>query len=217
MENVLLVLKDLTKTRLGGPTLNKVAVPFSHKKYNTMVAKRALNFGTPSSKRRRVNQPLVLYRSPKAEVKNFVYAISYSTVTSASYFINSINQGTAINERVGARIRIHKIDYVLAQSGGEPVRVDLLVNNVAGYTAAHAFTNSVDHNRYSLLSTRFLHSETSSNSKGCFVKQNLPYPITSKYTTGTGSTINQGQIVARLATPTNATITGYFRVYYTDS
>lgn len=223
MEKLFLVLKDLTKHVLGGPTLNKVCVPFclTNKKsqhYNsTMVAKRALNFGTPRSKRARKSvSSMLLYRPLTPEVKFNDLPIVYNSASAATFFINSINQGTAVFNRVGAKVKVYKVEYVIAQASGDPVRVDLLLNNVAGSSPAHTFDTSINRRLFSILSTKYLHSGASLNSRGALVTYNLPYPVIAKFGDALGSTINAGQIAARITTPSATTVTGYFRVFYTD-
>jgi len=181
-----------------------------------MVAKRALNFGTPLyTKRQRRAPSVVVFSGVKPEMKNFIRDVSHSAVTSSSYFLNNIAQGTSVDGRIGAKIKIYRIEYVLAQISGDPIRVDLLINNTAGGTPSHAYDEDISRNLHTVLDTRFLHSGASLNSRGAMVSKKLPYPIVAKYT-GATATCNYNQIVAHLTTPVATTVTGYFRIYYTD-
>ena len=180
-----------------------------------MVAKRMLDFGTPRRVRRR-QAPVVLYRSIRPEIKYKQFNLTYSTVASTTQFLSSIGQGSGVDERIGAKVKIYKVEYILAQTSGDPIRVDISINNVADATPAHTFSQAANRTTQTMLSTKFLHSGANLNSRGGMVVVKMPYPVMSKYTGSGSDTVSSGQVIAHITTPTTTTITGYFRVYYTD-
>ena len=181
-----------------------------------MVAKRALNFGTPSRKRTKA-QPYVLYRGLNPEMKYHDQIIPYSAKTTVTLNLCDVAQGTDVDERIGAKIKVWRIEYFLAQVSGDPIRVDLLISNIAGHVFAHGYDGSIDRQRCSHLKTSVLHSGSSLNSRGALVHHKLPYGVVVKYSGILGSTVNANQLIAQVTTPTATTITGYFRIWYTDS
>jgi len=175
-----------------------------------------LDFGTPRRQRRR-QAPLLLYRSVRPEIKYKQFNVTaYNNISAATFFISAIGQGSDVQDRIGARVKIYKVEYILAQTSGESIRVDLSINNVAGSTPSHTFTQAANRTTQTMLSTKFLHSGANLNSRGAMVLYKLPYPLLSKYTSSSAASGSSGQLVAHVTTPTTTTVTGYFRVYYTD-
>lgn len=181
-----------------------------------MAAKRSLDFGTPRRKRTRIQPTLVLYRGVKPEMKYLTTTITYSAAVAGTYDINGVPQGGAEDNRIGAKIKIWSIEYVLAQASGDPIRVDLLLNNVSGGTISHAYDGAIERNKVTVLDTRFLHSGADENSRGVLIRKKLPFGVVSKYTAALGSSVNHNQMVARITTPSSTTVSGYFRIWYTD-
>lgn len=182
-----------------------------------MTAKRSLNFGTPSGKRQKSQPTMVVYRGLKPEMKFFTTTLTHSTSTSTSVSIAAPSQGTAVNQRVGAKIKVWRIEYVVAQASGNPVRVDLLINNLAGATISSTYDSEVDRNNVALIKTRFHTSGSNNSSLGSYVSHKLPYGVICKYGGSAGTTINTNQIVAHVTTPSSTTVTGYFRIWFTDN
>ena len=183
-----------------------------------MVAKRALDFGTPNAKRTRREPAMVVYRGVRPEMKYLVTPIDYDAVSAATLTLNSITQGTDISGRVAAKVKIWRIDYILENTASSnSVRVDLLIQNVTGGTVTHTFAGDIDMKSYTWLKTQFYHSGTSNGPKGINVSHKLPMGVVSKYSGAAGTTINSNQIVARITTSGTETIRGYFRIWYTDA
>jgi len=183
-----------------------------------MVAKRALDFGSPKAKRFRREPTMVVYRGLRPEMKYLVTPVTYSAATAQTVTLNSLTQGTDVSGRVGAKVKIWRIDYILqCTSSSNSVRVDLLINNVTGGSVSHTYAGDIDMKSFTWLKTQFYHSGTSNGPKGINVSHKLPMGVISKYSGASGTTINSNQIVARITTAGNETIDGYFRIWYTDA
>ena len=87
-------------------------------------AKRALNFGTPASKRRRIGNTVVLRAGPKPEMKHASYTVSHSASTNANLSLSTMSQGTSVNNRVGNKIKIWRITGTL--NSVLPIKAHLL-------------------------------------------------------------------------------------------
>jgi len=181
-----------------------------------MVAKRALNFGTPNSKRQKT-APMVVYRGVKPEMKYFDTIIVHTAALSSSRRINNISTGTNFNERVGNRIKMHHIEGVIVGSGSQPVRLELLMANDASITSGPNFADAVDRNAQSHLKTVFLHNGTQPNLNGYWLQHKLPYGVVSRYGDSSASSCNSNAIILSLSCPVASTITGYVRIWYTDA
>ena len=151
-------------------------------------------------------------------MKYFDTNSSYSADTAYTLTLNSVSQGTARYNRIGAKIKIWRIDYLLEQnSSSNSVRIDLLINNPAGGTLTYTYPFMADRNTVTLLKRTIHHSGTSNGPKGMYVSHKLPYGIVCKFTGAAGTTINSNQIVARMLTSAPETIVGNFRIWYTDA
>ena len=183
-----------------------------------MVAKRALNFGTPTAKKQRVEPTMVIYRGVKPEMKYFDVIPDYAAKTDVTVTLNDVTQGTGVQNRVGGKIKIWRIEYSLTESSSfATVCVDLLINNTAGGTIPHTYPFMADRRTVTQLKRTFHQSGTSNGPKGMFVSHKLPLGIVSKFAGAAGTTINHNQIVARILTPASETITGNFRIWFTDA
>ena len=181
-----------------------------------MVAKRALNFGTPSRKRARIQPTMVLYRSPRPEMKFFETTFAYAGIATLNLDLNEMAQGSNVNERVGNKIKVWSIEFILAQAAGDPIRVDLLMPNLVTDNPSHTFSQAVDRKKFNVLLTKFLHSGANENSRGCIVRHKLPYGVVTKFFDSGANSCNSNLIMAHITTPSATTVTGYFRIWYTD-
>ena len=212
-----LVFKDLTKGDRFLKDIGHSHLNFKHK-INRMVAKRALNFGTPRAKRARYEAPMVIYRGVKPEMKYFDVNPTYELETELTLTLNGVSQGTATNNRIGAKIKIWRVEYTLSQpSSSNSVRIDLLINNNVGATLTHTYSFLEDRKVVSLLKRTYHHSGTANGPKGMYASCKLPMGVVSKFGGAAGTTINSNQIAARILTPATETIVGTFRIWYTDA
>ena len=183
-----------------------------------MVAKRALNFGTPNAKRQRMEPTMVVYRGVKPEMKYYDVVLTYSAAQAITITLNDVAQGTGVQNRVGGKIKIWRIEYSLQEtSSSNTVLVDLLINNTAGGTIPHTYPFMPDRRSVVALKRTFHQSGTNNGPKGMLVSHKLPMGVVSKFSGAAGTTINNNQIVARILTPAAEDITGNFRIWYTDA
>lgn len=182
-----------------------------------MVAKRALNFGTPNSKRQKREQTMVIYRGMKSEMKHLVTNITYAGATVLTLGINTVAQGTSSAERVGSKIKIWRIDYIIEnQSSSNSVRVTLQIPNIVGAASALQYSGAVARDDVTLLKDTYYHSGTSQSPRGIMQTHKLPLGVVSKYAGAAGTTINSNQIQARITTSGAETLVGHFRIWFTD-
>jgi len=184
-----------------------------------MVAKRRLNFGDSGrAKRPCQDAPLVLYRGVKPEMKYFTTTVVYAAAVSVSLIINRIDQGTAVFDRIGSKVKIWHVEYVLVgDAAGALFRCDVLLNNTTPQLVTHTYDQPVDRNSQSVLKTTFHHVGQNMNARGALVRHKLPLGLITKFRSSAGSTLNSNELVARITSPAVTTITGYFRIWYTDA
>jgi len=188
-----------------------------------MSAKRALNFNTPAAKRRRqsyaqdTRHPMVLYRAIKPEMKFKTLNVTHAATTGSNLAIPQIAQGTGQGERIGNRVKLYYIEMVLRDtSAGNAFRMDLLGINDSTSAPAHTFSGFPDRNLFSELKSEFHHVGTGKSSLGSFTKYRFPLGHICKFTDGTSSTCNSGELVMRLTCLAGLTIVGEVRIWYTD-
>ena len=177
-----------------------------------------LNFGTPNRKRpRRFQQPVMLYRSIKPEMKNLVTTLAYGPAINLTLGLNVVSQGAATFERIGSKIKIWRIDYMIENvNNSNAVRVTLQIPNIVGAASTQNFASSVDRESFTLLKDTIYHSGTAQSPRGILQSHQLPVGVVSKYAGVAGTTINHNQIQARITTSGTETLSGYFRIWYTD-
>jgi len=180
---------------------------------STPSAKRALNFGsTPAGKRMKA-PPVSTYRLVKPEMKHL--ATQVSIVADSNLFINSIDSGPDVNDRIGVKVKIMHIEGVI--SCPKPCRVDILHTNAVSGAPTHGYSGAVDRTKFNVLDTMFFSPNTDSVTQGHKINHKLPYGLISKYNDASGANINKGKILARITTNATTSVSGYFRVWYTDS
>ena len=180
---------------------------------STLMRKRALARANGSNKRARTGNVVIL-RGPKPEMKSFIYNLSHSAVTGSDHSINQIASGSANAQRVGSKVKIHNIEYLL--TSGSSFRVDILVPNDAGTRTTASFVNAVNRDAFSVIKTFVVNSTTTLTTGGRYGNIKLPLGMISKYTGTGGSTINKGEIYVRVTSQAAVNVDGYFRVWYTD-
>jgi len=163
---------------------------------------------------------LTVFAGSKSEMKNRVTPISYSSQSANNTICNGITQGTAIDQRVGSSVKIHRIEGHLRSVGDQSIRATLYVPKVGAATSlAGNLTGQVDLNDYWVIKDWWLHAGTSPCNRGSFFSHKFPLGVVSKY--AIGSTAAAGDFRAnliqlRLQTPASDTIQGYIRVWFTD-
>lgn len=160
---------------------------------------------------------MVLYRAPRTEIKHVTNTITYVGATSQAIYINNPVQGPGVNERIGNKIKVLYIEAVIACTASTPIRLDLVLPNDATSAFTPVFDGPLDRRIMSVMKTQFLTNGTSVAASGAVIGHKLPYGLNVRYTDGTAGSINKGTILAGLSTPSAQTITGYFRVWYTDT
>lgn len=185
----------------------------------TPSAKRKLNFGpSPYAKRRKtmayIPQP---YRVIKPEMKHVVIPLVHAAAGSIRS-LTAIASGADNGQRVGNKIRIYNIEYVV--SGGTPFssRLDLCVGNDATLPGAPivTFDTALDRQAYTSLKTRFMNNGSASQA-GFMGFHKIPGGLLVKYGGPTAASVNSNNLLANVATPSSATLSGYFRIWYTDA
>jgi len=180
-----------------------------------MVAKRALNFGTPNSKRQKT-APMVLYRGLKPEMKFFDTPIVHTTSVGTSWRINNIATGAVHDQRVASKIKMHHIEGVIVGSSSQPIRIEIYNAFDASNTGIVGYANALDRRTASHLRTVFLHNGTQPNLNGYWLQHKLP-GIVARYADTSSSSCVSNAITVSISLPVAATVTGYLRIWYTDA
>lgn len=182
-----------------------------------MTAKRALNFAMTPSKRQKTGTNAPLYRVIKPEMKYFDTPIDdHITQLTSARRINNIATGTGHNQRIGSKIKIWHIEGVVVSSNSQPVRIEIFLPNDATVVGNVPYAADLDRKSNAHLKTQFLHNGSHQNLQGYWLQHKLPYGVVSRYSDTSSSSLCAGSIVVSLAVPVATTITGYFRVWYTD-
>lgn len=182
---------------------------------STPSAKRALNFGSTPRKRARMttrSQSRRVYGT-KPEMKYHVLNVTHVTSNATTQSINEIPGGPGVLQRVGAKVKIWNIEWVLACQ--VPTRVDLILANQASDTPTNTYPSAIDRTEFNQIEMMQLHPPTTSTA-AFSGNVKLPLGLIAKYNLTAGSSINKGKLYARITSQTNQTVTGYFRIWYTD-
>jgi len=180
-----------------------------------MTAKRALNFGTPSSvKRRRLaRRPMPRYRLSKPEMKAGDLTLSHSAATASNLELSAIAAGTADNNRIGNRVKAWRIQGRFVSQ--DPFRVEILMMNDASDSPSNTADQLYNYRTAVSFGTYVFPTEVA-NSVYDF-DHKLPLGLNLTYN-GTASTdITRNRLFARITSGTATTITGEMRIYFTDN
>jgi len=146
-------------------------------------------------------------------MKHLATQVVHTATNESNLFINSIDSGPDVNDRVGVKAKIMHIEGIVGAIN--PFRVDILHQNAVSGAPTHGFTGAVDRTKFNVLET-FCFNPDSSQSSAYKINHKLPYGLIAKYNDASGSNINKGKILVRLTCSFNQNISGYFRVWYTD-
>lgn len=188
-----------------------------------MVAKRRLDFSTPTAVKRNKNaSTMVVYRSPRTEMKYFDTTLPYAGVNFAVAAINLIGAGAALSNplsgRVGNKVKIHRVQAIIAEtSSSGPVRVDLLLPKIPTAIPSFSYSGLVDPAEVATLYSKYLHNGTNFAATGAHINHKLPLGIVSHFDGQLGTTIQRNSLWIAVATPANETITINCRVWFTDA
>lgn len=181
-----------------------------------MAAKRRLDFTTPSRKRRKA-APMVLYRNvgTKPEMKTLVTTTTYVADTTDVRSICTMAAGSASGQRVGNRIKVWCVEGLVACSASTPIRLDIMTYDTSG-SITYTYDGALDRRKLFPVFSKFLINGTTQAAAGYQFFHRLPYGIVVRYPDDSSTGGCHNDIVACLATPGAETITGYFRIWYTD-
>lgn len=186
-----------------------------------MVAKRRLDFSTPSRKRlkSKSTQTMVLYRGPRTEMKYVDVAITAHAASTASATpICYVGNSTGRSGRVGNYIKVHRVQGMIAIDGSsESIKVELSIPSDPTVAPGISYLGMTDLDANKLLFSQLLHTGTEPNPLGFNLNYKLPMGLICHYAGATGNTINRGNLHLCLATKTASTIVGTVRVWFTDA
>ena len=180
-----------------------------------MTAKRALNFGTPSSvKRRRITaRPMPRYRQSKPEMKAGDFTSAHTAATATNLELSAIATGTSNSTRVGNRVKAWRIQGRFTAS--QPFRVEILMMNDASDTPSNT-ANQLYNYRKTVSFGTYIFDAQVANSVFDF-DHKLPLGLNITYD-GTASTdCTRNKLYARITTATSTSVGGELRLYFTDN
>lgn len=177
-----------------------------------MVAKRALDFGTASRAAKRPKKTVVV-RGKKSEMKKEAFGVTYAAATTADLELTSIANGPQSHARIGAKVKIWRIDGIIRTD--IPCRVDLLVPYETDNAPAYGLDGVAAADTYMVLDT-YLFNPNTTGYEQFHINHKLPYGMIVHYSGDTATTVRRNQIIARIQTRANTTIYGYLRVWFTD-
>ena len=185
-------------------------------------ARRRLDFTPMSTSRKRARiaqRPLVLYRGLKPEMKTRVTDLAHTATTYTTQTINPIPQGVDVNERIGGKYKIHRIGGMIRSQGDLSVRLTLYVPKDPSNLLVAGLDTGVDVDDMWVIKDWWLHAGTSPCNRGSFWSHKFPMGVICEMNgTGSGGTdFRKNRILLRIQTPTNDTVSGFSRVWYTDN
>lgn len=183
----------------------------------TPSAKRALQFGsgTPAKRQRMTTRSMSrrVY-GIKPEMKDFSVTVSHSAATASDHLLSAINNGSAEYERIGAKVKFWNIECCFVSP--ESFRLDLYIPNDPTTTSTHTYSTAMDSESYTKLGTYYFNNNVSGKYEGQYFFHKLPLGVVSKWSGTAGTTVVKNAIQARITTHSSTTVTGYFRLWYTD-
>ena len=182
-----------------------------------MTAKRALNFGTPSTSKRRRTMgatTVVLRTGPKPEMKHTSYTLAHSAVANANLSLSTLAQGSDVNNRIGNKVKIWRITGQI--NSDEPIKAHLLMPYDASATPATGFssTNVTDQMNYKIWC---LNPSDVTNGPNVYdINYKFPSGIVVRYGSSTSTDVIKNHLYFQTNTPSATTVSGYIRIWYTD-
>lgn len=168
-----------------------------------------------SSKKARTEPTMVVYRGIKPEMKHAALTISHNTVIASTRDITAIGVGTNVAQRVGAKIKVFNIEYLLTSASS--FRATLLMPNDANASPALSFDTPVERTKDAVLKDTFAHSGSNPDCRGMLGRHKLPLGTVCRYGGPLGTDINDNAIYLTITQPAVGTVTGYVRIWYTDA
>ena len=181
-----------------------------------MSARRALEFSTPGSAKRRKNTPgvtSVIYRGVRPEMKAADYPVTHTSTTAFNLHMTGLAQGTGVFERIGNKVKVWRIEGIV--KADVPVRIQILAPNDAKTAPFNTNDKLFNYRSDRLLAEYVLDAQVANSWK--HVNYKLPLGQNAVYNGSVSGSIVKGSIYVRLLTAASTTLGGEFRIYYTDS
>lgn len=153
----------------------------------------------------------------KPEMKHSAAVISYSAITFAALPIMQLGTGTSRQSRVGNKIKLHAIEIFLSNTGGAPIRCDLVQPIDDTTTPAYTFAGVLDRSINQVISENQLAPGSNNPSEVWQYYHRFTPPRNVTYKDATLGSCQKGNIHLCLSTPSSATISGYYRLWFTDA
>ena len=180
-----------------------------------MTAKRALNFGTPSTtKRRRTMAPTIVVRGTKGEMKTLVTNISHSATTLSNTLPNEVAGGSDNGQRVGNRIKIWRVECTVSGSSACKATLTLPYKASATSLASSVYNGFVTQTDGITVFTRALNPGASADNVH-YINYKFPMGLVTRFGSSTSSDIEKNRLIFALSSP-SATLNGAVRIWYTD-
>lgn len=179
-------------------------------------AKRALNFGTPASKRRRTMRLGRPVRLIKPEMKHVSVDFSATPATGRNLNVfSAIAEGTGIQERIGHKIKVWALEFQTTSLTGH--KVELLVPYNTGATPpANTYFNLPDRTAFSQYGTFIANVQTAgTNEISRFDRVRFPMGLVVTY--DSAGTLQRNLMYIRTTSPSSTAVVGQCRVWYTDA
>jgi len=183
---------------------------------NSTLNKR--KYSTPYMSNKRMKYTPRVYRTlaVKPEMKHIAFPITHATTTASNTDCSLVAQGTSNLQRVGNKIKIWNMQATLTTT--QSIKVDMLLPVDASATLpTYAIATPPDRDELTQLGTYAINPQNGGNVQVAQISKKFPMGIVTKYTGSASTTCNKNKLVVRITSPVNATVTGYFQIWYTDA
>jgi len=181
-------------------------------------SKRAAGGVLSSSKMAKTgNTTINIYRGNKTEMKFFDTDIVHASTTGSSTTINFVPNTTAVQGRVGNKIKIWRVEMMLASSNSTPILVRLVLPKDPTAFVLPTFTTFIDPGTATVLKTQYLHNGAQPNTSGYHCNHKLPLGLVSEYNDIAGTDLTKNNLLAVFNQPIGGTINGTTRIWFTDA
>ena len=160
------------------------------------------------------------FTGSKTEMKNRVVSIIHTTSLNSVTRINAITQGSAINQRIGSKVKVLRVEGLIRSTTDKSLRATLYSPKTgSAVSLAPSLDGPVDLNDYWVVKDWWMHNGTSPNGRGAFFSHKFPMGVITEFAIGSTAAdadFRKGMLLLRIQATSSDTVQGYVRCWYVD-
>jgi len=161
--------------------------------------------------------PVIYGRGPRTEMKRIETGISHFATTSNTE-CTAIVQGRDVNERIGNRVKVLRIEGLIRSTTDKVLRVTLCSPKDNSTAPANTISSALDLDDFWVVKDWFLNAGTEVNNRGHMFNIKFPMGAVTQFGAPTAGTSDyrKNRFILRIVSEGTDTVIGYVRTWYID-